>query len=228
MERMWQEAVTADTLGLNSTWIYSLWFSQLKIKSRNKKFLECVPKVSVREWKRNEMKVTEEYCWAITRTVGRLCRDRSGYIVMEFAFQLDCLLHAYADYCMYTKFRLTSNLSERNDCLRRGTSIPEFVWRDWGRPWKSLSTIRGIVAGNWTGHVSDMEQECYLLDRHVRWIWKWWCLILEVSFVLFVTDFQSYGVKFLDIFPNRVRFISRSCVMFTAVQRYWILLEFIM
>jgi hypothetical protein len=33
--------------------------------------LKGAPNFSLREWKRNETKVAEEYCWAVTHTAGR-------------------------------------------------------------------------------------------------------------------------------------------------------------
>ena len=36
--------------------------------------------------------VAEEYCWAITQAAGRSCCGRSGSSVLEFGYQLDCLV----------------------------------------------------------------------------------------------------------------------------------------
>jgi hypothetical protein len=40
----------------------------------------------MREWKRNETKMPEEYCWATTQAMGRSRCGRSGYSVLEFGW----------------------------------------------------------------------------------------------------------------------------------------------
>jgi hypothetical protein len=61
---------------------------------------------SFRIEKRNETKVAEEYCWAITQAEGRSCYGRSGFSVLEFGFQMDSLVYAYVADHMYTQYRL--------------------------------------------------------------------------------------------------------------------------
>ena len=45
---------------------------------------------------RNETKLTEEYCWAITQAAGRSCCGRSGSITLEFGFFTYIVDHMYA------------------------------------------------------------------------------------------------------------------------------------
>jgi hypothetical protein len=59
------------------------------------KLLKCAPNFSLREWKRNEKKEAEEYCWAITQAAGRPYRGRSGSSVLGFGFQLDSIVFTY-------------------------------------------------------------------------------------------------------------------------------------
>jgi hypothetical protein len=47
------------------------------------------------EWKHNEEKVAEEYCWVITQAAGRSCCGRLHSCVLEVGFHFDCL--AYTD-----------------------------------------------------------------------------------------------------------------------------------
>lgn len=76
---------------------------------------------------RNETKVMEEYCWAITQAVRQSCCNQSGSSVLEFEFQLD----AFA--CIYVltisvlnpnlrKIQLVPDLPECNYCLCQGVS----------------------------------------------------------------------------------------------------------
>jgi len=57
--------------------------------------LKRAPKLSLREWKRNEKKEAEEYCWAIIQAAGRSYRGRSGSSVLEFGFLLDSVVFTY-------------------------------------------------------------------------------------------------------------------------------------
>ena len=54
-------------------------------------FLKLASKFSSLEWNRNDKKVAEEYCWAITQS----CCCRSGSSVLEFGFKLDRLAYTY-------------------------------------------------------------------------------------------------------------------------------------
>ena len=61
---------------------------------------KSVSNVFLRDWKRRETKVAEEYCWVITHVAGRSCCCRSGSSALEFGFHLDCKsLHMYS--CTY-------------------------------------------------------------------------------------------------------------------------------
>jgi hypothetical protein len=64
---------------------------------------------SLLEWKHNEEKVAEEYCWVITQAVGRSCCGRLCSCVLEVGFHFDC--RAYTDICIHmcTQFRLAQN-----------------------------------------------------------------------------------------------------------------------
>jgi hypothetical protein len=62
------------------------------LKSETVTYFKCAQKFSFRQWKWNKTKVAEEYCWAITQTVGRSSCCRSGPGVLEFEFQLDSLV----------------------------------------------------------------------------------------------------------------------------------------
>ena len=53
------------------------------------------PNISLLQPERNEAAVAEEYCWAITQAAELSCCGRSGYSVLEFGFQTDCLLYTY-------------------------------------------------------------------------------------------------------------------------------------
>jgi hypothetical protein len=78
-------------------------------------FYKCAPHFSVRELKRHETKVAEEYCWAITLATGRSCCCRSGSSVLDFGFQLDSLVYTYTFHHVRIQPRLvqTSKLLER-------------------------------------------------------------------------------------------------------------------
>jgi hypothetical protein len=54
------------------------------LKKWNSKFFLRHRISTVQEWKRNEMKMVEDYCWAITRAIGRSCSDQSSFWVLEF------------------------------------------------------------------------------------------------------------------------------------------------
>jgi hypothetical protein len=51
--------------------------------------------MSLQELKRSEMKVAEEYSWAITQAARLSCCGRSGSSVLEPGFQLDLLVCAH-------------------------------------------------------------------------------------------------------------------------------------
>jgi len=51
--------------------------SLCNFKNVKKKKMKRSSNFRLREWNRNQIKVTEEYCWAITQAAGRSCYDRS-------------------------------------------------------------------------------------------------------------------------------------------------------
>jgi len=57
------------------------------------------------------MKMTEEYCWAITEAAERPHLGQSRYIVLEFGFQLVFLLHTHSFDHVYVQFRCSQNFS---------------------------------------------------------------------------------------------------------------------
>jgi len=63
-----------------------------------------VPNISLREPKRNETQVAEEYCCAITQAAGRSCCSRSGSSVFECGFTPNFFIHVYvwSYVCVYT------------------------------------------------------------------------------------------------------------------------------
>jgi hypothetical protein len=75
-----------------------------------KKYLWNLGRVlTLQEWKRNETKVAEEYCWAITQAAVKSCCSRLVASVLEFGFELDSLVYAYIVDDVYTEFRLAQN-----------------------------------------------------------------------------------------------------------------------
>ena len=81
----------------------------MKQKIKLWRFLKGLPKFSLRERKRSETKVAEEYCWAITQAAGWLYGGRSGTSVLVFGFQLGSFLDH-----MCIKTRLAPDVPERN------------------------------------------------------------------------------------------------------------------
>jgi len=73
------------------------------------------------ELKRNATKAAEEYCWAITQVTGRLCWARSGFCVLEFAFQLNWIMYVSDHTC--THFRFAPGLPQRCYCVNRGVTV---------------------------------------------------------------------------------------------------------
>ena len=65
------------------------------LKSETVTYVKWAQKFSFRQWKYNKTKVAEEYCWAITQTVGRSCCGRSGSGVLDFEFQLDSVVYTH-------------------------------------------------------------------------------------------------------------------------------------
>jgi hypothetical protein len=70
---------------------------------------------SLRRWKRNETKMAEEYCWAITGGGAVMLRP-IGSRVLESGFQRDGLVYADILDHMYIHFRLAPDFPECN-CL---------------------------------------------------------------------------------------------------------------
>ena len=56
-------------------------------------------------------KVQEEYCWAVTEAAGRSCCGVSSSSVLEFGFQLDCLIQT-PQLTKRIQFRLARYLPE--------------------------------------------------------------------------------------------------------------------
>jgi hypothetical protein len=79
-------------------------------------FFLRAPNFSLQEWKRNETKVEEEYCWAITQAMGRSCCGRSGSSVLELGFQLDLLAYTYLFHHMHIQLRLAQNSTPAAPC----------------------------------------------------------------------------------------------------------------
>lgn len=55
-----------------------------------------------------ELKVAEEYCWAVTQVLGPLCRGLSVSSVNVFGFQLDFLAYTRVVDQVYTQFQLSA------------------------------------------------------------------------------------------------------------------------
>jgi hypothetical protein len=66
--------------------ILSYTISNLRNSKKAKK--KRASNYSLREWKRSETKVTEEYCWAITQAAGPSCCGRSGSSVLQCGFHM--------------------------------------------------------------------------------------------------------------------------------------------
>jgi riboflavin synthase len=58
-------------------------------------------------------------------------------------------------------------VEESNNGLLYGI-VPVFVWRDWGKPLKTLVRIADLRAEIWSQNLQKMNQECQTLDRHVQ------------------------------------------------------------
>jgi hypothetical protein len=81
----------------------------------------------LRECKRSETKVLEEYCWAITGG-GMVVFPPVRFQCWSWDFNLAGLyIHIYFMICTLScdlrRFRLASHLSERNPCVSRGESV---------------------------------------------------------------------------------------------------------
>jgi len=68
------------------------------------------------EWKHNEEKVAEEYCWVITQAAGRSCCCRLCSCVLDVRFHFDCLAYTDIFIHMYTQFRLAQNSTRAGTC----------------------------------------------------------------------------------------------------------------
>ena len=76
-----------------------------------------------------ETKVMEENCHTIMWAVGWSCSHWSGFRVLEFGFQLDCLVYAYIFDHMCIELWSAHYLSEhrRNCCASWGESVTVFI-----------------------------------------------------------------------------------------------------
>jgi hypothetical protein len=81
-------------------------------------FLNRAPHVfSLRDPKRNERKVTEEYCRAITQATWLSCCVHSGSSVLECGFKLEFYMIAYIAVHKCTHLALAVDLNERDWCV---------------------------------------------------------------------------------------------------------------
>jgi hypothetical protein len=85
-------------------------------------FFKRAPSLYLWVCKRNEMKVTEVYCWAITHAAGRSCGGSSGSSVLEFGFQLDFPVYTYIIICILAH-NLTCSGSSRTSQLRKPGNV---------------------------------------------------------------------------------------------------------
>jgi hypothetical protein len=69
------------------------------------------------------MKLTEEYCWALTQVAGLSRFGQTVSSVLEFGFEPDSVVYTYVVDRMCTQFRLAPVLAERHYCLSRGVSV---------------------------------------------------------------------------------------------------------
>ena len=85
----WMLLQTFSDLAISSYTILDLWkFKLIKIVQ----FLKWALEFFLVGWKHSEMKVVEEYCRVITHVAGRSCCARSSSCMLEFGFQLACLV----------------------------------------------------------------------------------------------------------------------------------------
>jgi hypothetical protein len=79
----------------NTKWLcpdLSFKFTQFKKKVKTETaFSKGVPYFSLRKWRRIDIYLAEEYCWAMTRAAGRTFCGRSGSGALEFRFHMDWL-----------------------------------------------------------------------------------------------------------------------------------------
>jgi hypothetical protein len=99
-----------------------------KGKKWNSNITEVVAKFFV-VGKDCETKVVEENCHAIMWAVGWSCCHWSGFRVLEFGFQLDCLVYTYIVDHMCVELWSAHNLSEHrcNCCASWGMSVTVFI-----------------------------------------------------------------------------------------------------
>jgi len=69
--------------------------------------------------------VAEEYCCAITLAAGLARCGRSGSTVLDFGFQVECLVYTYKVDHTHTPMRLASALLECNNYVSRGVCVLE-------------------------------------------------------------------------------------------------------
>jgi hypothetical protein len=103
-----------------STYLATLLRCFKKVEEKEITFLKREPNFSFRCWKRNEKKVVEEYCWAITQAERRSRCSRSGSSALEHGYHLDSLLYACTVDPTYTEFRLAPDLPK---LLRKSGSV---------------------------------------------------------------------------------------------------------
>ena len=106
----------SPTCALSDLWNFK------KVEKWNNTF-ETGQNFSLWRRRRNDTKVAEEFCWAITQAAGRSCCSRSGSCVLEFGFQLDSLVCTYIFDHTYAQLRLAPNRPERNYCVSLGGCV---------------------------------------------------------------------------------------------------------
>ena len=98
-----------------------------KVENWNSNIFKRLPKFSLREWKRSEMKVVEEYCWAMTQTAGRSCCSQSGSS-LSFIWSALYRLYVYSWPYVYL-FAICGKFDfpVRNYCVNQGVSVCVFA-----------------------------------------------------------------------------------------------------
>ena len=92
---------------------------------KNKKkafFFKLEPYCSFRGWKRNETKLAQEYCWAITQAARRSCCAWAGSNVLKSGFQLDYFVHVHMHTDDHTYIQ--SQILQYSNCAEPTSSSP--------------------------------------------------------------------------------------------------------
>lgn len=128
----------------------------------------------MRDRKRSETKLVEEYCWATTQAAGRSYCGRPGSRVLVFGLKLDSLVHTHIVDHMYTQFQdlrktqLALYHPERNYWASREVSC--------------LCTFISTTSLPVTRYVSNAEDELSLNNAVLRYLFiRFEVLIATVS-----------------------------------------------